>query len=165
MKGISSNYDNLQTFTPSSMSDLLFGRLSEIESKPFTQLIRERGVGVVARAMVKHMSMDWDGKRLALPPRDPFEINTLPRGHEMLERLYGPMESHGVAKEGAKRVKQLKKSMVPRYYFVIMEVCLDHMDTIDSAETRARVLLALLECGVPDQYVSMLETYFLLGRV
>ena len=65
----------------------------------------------------------------------------------------------------AKRVKQIKKSMVPRYYFAIMEVCLDHMDTIDSTETRARVVLALLERGVPEQYVSMLETYFLLGRV
>jgi hypothetical protein len=139
-KGLTMHYANSKLMSAEAFVGLVKGEIVKVASAPTPQVVRDRGRGAMSRWVMKQIAMDWNNKRLPLPPRNPYAIDSLPHGHVWIEQLYGPL------KVGTKKSEKPE----PVYFRkVFLNVCLPRMGRMNEEGMLGELIDAMEKEDVP----------------
>jgi hypothetical protein len=155
-KGLTMHYANSKVMSAETFTGLIKGDIERVSSVPTPQVQRDRGRGATSRWVMKQIAVDWNNKRLPLPPRTLYEIGSLPHGHIMIEKLYGPLKL-GVTK---------REKPEPVYFRqVFLNVFLARMSRMEESGILHELLRALEVEDVPLHIRENLCRYVVDGFV
>jgi hypothetical protein len=150
------HYANSKLLSAEAFVGLVKGEIKRVSSVPTPQVVRDRGRGAKSRWVMKQIAMDWNNKRLPLPPRSPYEIGSLPHGHVWIEKLYGPL------KLGTKKGEKPE----PIYFRqVFLNTFLPRMARMGEEGILGELMTALEGEDVPLHIRDNLQTYFIEASV